>query len=140
MCWYKTWKKEISISGTLLKKTPNTHGGCKIHSIGRSLQQKEDYSKLAIIPYIHGTYENISNVLKSKQIKIVFHPPNSLRNILDKEKDRINPMQKKGVYLVPFSCKDVYIGESVRSIQIRLKEHCADIKHERKKSALAEHS
>ena len=86
------------------------------------------------------TFEKLANVLKNKQIKTIFHPQNSLRNILDKEKDRINPMQKKGVYLVPFSCEDVYIGESIRSIQIRLKEHCVDIKQKRKKSALVVHS
>ena len=86
------------------------------------------------------TFEKIANVSKNKQIKTIFRPQDSLRNILDKSKDRINPMQKKGVYLVPCSCEDVYISESGCSIQIRLKEHCADIKQERKKSTLAKHS
>ena len=61
--------------------------------------------------------------------------------MLEKEKDPVDPMLKKGVYSFPCSCEEEYIGETRRSIKTRLKEHCADIKHERtKNSAVAEHS
>ena len=50
-------------------------------------------------------------------------------------------MHHKGVYKTPCSCGDAYIGETGRSIEIRLKEHSADLRHERiKNSAIAEHS
>lgn len=61
--------------------------------------------------------------------------------MLDKEKDKINPKMKKGVYLIPYSCGDVYIGETCCSIKTRLREHCLDINHCRKKKlAVADHS
>jgi hypothetical protein len=47
----------------------------------------------------------------------------------------------KGVYSIPCSCGKVYIGETGRSMKIRLKEHNVDIKWNRThKSSLAEHS
>ena len=61
--------------------------------------------------------------------------------MLDKAKDPIDPMLKNGVYSLPCSCDEEYIGETGRSIKTRLKEHCVDIKHERiKNSVVAEHS
>ena len=37
--------------------------------------------------------------------------------------------------------REIYIEETGRAIKIRIKEHCADIRHERiKKSAIVEHS
>ena len=44
-------------------------------------------------------------------------------------------------YGIPCSCGKVYIGETERSVQVRLKEHCANIFHGRSKtSAIAEYS
>ena len=46
----------------------------------------------------------------------------------------------KGVYLIPCSCGTPYIGKTGRSINKRIQEHSADIRHGRtKSSALAEH-
>jgi hypothetical protein len=46
----------------------------------------------------------------------------------------------KGVYIIPCSCGTPYIGETGRSINQRISEHAADLKHMRtKSSALAEH-
>jgi len=56
-------------------------------------------------------------------------------------KDNIDRQQLKGVYKIDCSCGKSYIGETGRSMKIRLKEHTADIKNERSRtSALAEHS
>jgi len=47
----------------------------------------------------------------------------------------------KGVYVIPCSCGTPYIGETGRSINQRICEHAADIKHGRTRSfALAEHA
>ena len=68
-------------------------------------------------------------------------PENSLRNLLDKSRHPIDPKLRKGIYSIPCSCGEKYIGEIGRAINIRIKEHCVDIRHERiKKSAIAEHS
>ena len=61
--------------------------------------------------------------------------------MLDKAKDPIDPKHNKCVYVIPCSCGKVYIGETERSVQVRLKEHCANIFHGRSKtSAIAEYS
>ena len=61
--------------------------------------------------------------------------------MLDQAKDKVDPNKRTGVYVIPFSCGNEYIGETRREIEIRVKEHCAYIRHNRtKKSALAEHS
>ena len=59
---------------------------------------------------------------------------------MDTTKDKIDPRQMKGVYEIPCSCGMVYIRETDRSLQVRLKEHSVDIIHDgRDKSTLAEH-
>jgi len=45
------------------------------------------------------------------------------------------------VYTIPCSCGRDYIHEGGKSLNIRIKEHCTDIKHNQIKiSSLAEHS
>ena len=91
------------------------------------------------LPYIKGTTEKIAKIIRKVNIKFSFCPPNSLRTMLDHAKDSINPSLHRGVYSIPCTCGKQYIGEMGKSIQIILKEHIADIKHNRvKKSALAE--
>ena len=71
----------------------------------------------------------------------MFSPPNNIRKLLRSLKDPVDPRLKKGVYLIPCECGKAYIGETGRSIQTRVKEHCADIRLNRtQKSSLAEHS
>ena len=46
----------------------------------------------------------------------------------------------KGVYLIPCSCGTPYVGETGRSMRQRIREHVADIRHNRSHtSALVEH-
>ena len=123
--------------------------GYKIKDIKRAfkkaqkprIKNREDQRRKAFLPYIQGTIDKIAKVLKQKQIKTSFSPPNSLRNLLDKSKDPIDPKLRKGIYAIPCSCGEIYIGETSQAINIRIKEHCVDIRHERiKKSAIAENS
>ena len=97
--------------------------------------------RIMVLPYIQGTTDKVAKIRRKRKIRISFSPPNSLRNMLDKAKDPIDPKHKKGVYVIPCSCGKVYINETGRSVQVRLKEHCADIFHGLSKtSAIAEHS
>ena len=46
----------------------------------------------------------------------------------------------KGVYIIPSSCGTPYIGETGRSINQKISEHAADLKHRRESSCTsAEH-
>ena len=68
-------------------------------------------------------------------------PLNTIRMSLRSAKDTIDPKDMKGVYMIPYSCGSPYIGVTRRSINQRISEHAADLKHRRtKSSALAEHA
>ena len=93
------------------------------------------------LQYMQGVIDKIAKHLKKKSIDYVFSPLNNIRKILKSVKDPINPSLKKGVYMIPCECEKAYIGETRRSIQTRVKEHCADIRLNRtQKYALAQHS
>ena len=72
----------------------------------------------------------------------VAHSAARLKSRLVKAKDGFDPKKKKGaVYRMSCSCGSVYIGESGRPRDVRLKEHVADIKYARlDKSATARHA
>lgn len=54
--------------------------------------------------------------------------------------DSIDSKDMKGVYIISCSCGTPYIGDIDHSINQRISEHAADLKHRRSKSsALAEH-
>ena len=84
---------------------------------------------IVVLPYIQGTTDKVAKILRKRKIRIAFSPPNSLRNMLDKAKDPIDPKHNKCVYVIPGSCGILYINEIGCSVQVRLKEHCVDIFH-----------
>ena len=63
---------------------------------------------IVVLPYIQGTTDRVAKILRKRKIKIAFSLPNSLRNMLDKAKDPIDPKHKKIVYVIPCSCGKVY--------------------------------
>ena len=75
-------------------------------------------------------------------MKVVFRSGQSLRSMLTKVKDPLTiEKQAKVVYRVPCSCGEAYIGETVRRLETRVKEHRdACQKGALEKSALAEHA
>jgi UDP-N-acetyl-D-mannosaminuronate dehydrogenase len=65
------------------------------------------------LPYIKGTTEKITRILKKGNIKVSFSPPGTLRKMLDHAKDAINQ-----------DCKKVYIlshAPVVRNILVKQK-------------------
>jgi len=92
------------------------------------------------LPYIKGTTSKITKILNKQNINVAFTPSNTIRQLFNSVKDPINPNLQKGVYVIPCSCGKEYIGEIGRSLNIRIKEHTADLRRERtSKSALVEH-
>ena len=74
-------------------------------------------------------------------MKVVFKSGQSLRSMLTKVKDPLTKeKQAKVVYEIPYSCGKAYIGETVKRLETRVKEHqVACQKGAPQKSALAEH-
>ena len=104
---------------------------------GEVTEQQKTFVK---IPYVRGVSEQISKLLRPKGIQVA-HSAARLKSRLVKAKDGFDPKKKKGtVYRISCSCGSVYIGESGRPRDVRLKEHVADIKYARlDKSATARH-
>jgi hypothetical protein len=102
--------------------------------------KKEDSGKV-YLPFIQGITDKIAKILRKNNINTQFTTCGTIRQMMRSVKDNIDRQQLKGVYKIDCSCGKSYIGETGRSLKIRLKEHVADIKNERSRtSALVEHS
>ena len=97
---------------------------------------------LVMLPYTEGVSEDIRRVCRKFGMKVVFKSGLSLRSMLTKVKDTLALEKKsKVVYQVPCSCGEIYIGETLRRLETRMKEHRdACQKGTLEKSALAEHA
>jgi hypothetical protein len=94
----------------------------------------------AYIPYINNTYRRLSRMLAKYNIKSVAIPHRKIVNYLPQVKDAIG-LKTPGIYKIPCECGKVYIGQSGRSIHLRIKEHDRHIRlAQSNKSAVAEHS
>lgn len=94
--------------------------GYMMRNIRRAFKRAQDFVirnqhneieslKKVVIPYIQGTLDKITKVLRRKQIRTTFYPPNFLRNMLNRAKDPIDPMFRKGICSIPYSCGKMYI-------------------------------
>jgi hypothetical protein len=85
-------------------------------------------------------FNRISRVLAQHDIKSVGLPPRKISSFLRPVKDDLG-LRTPGVYSTPCECGQVYIGQTGRSVDTRLKELQRHIRLEHPdKSAVAEHS
>lgn len=97
--------------------------------------------KTARLPYIKGVTDKIGRLLRRADIRPVFHARNKIGGSLVQVKDRPDPLQDAGVYEIPCSCGLVYIGQTGRTVEERMREHMRhDRLHNIHKSALAQHA
>ncbi|XP_076396721.1 uncharacterized protein LOC143265924 [Megachile rotundata] len=91
------------------------------------------------LPYIQGTTDRIGRILREHNIRTVFTTHTKIGQLLTSPKDPQPQLSTPGVYKIPCSCGQVYIGETGRSVNTRLKEHerCARLGYIQ--SAVAEH-
>lgn len=55
-------------------------------------------------------------------------------------KDNCTEIQTPGIYEIPYSCRNSYIGKTDREIEVRIKEYKQDVVHNRiDKLTAAEH-
>jgi len=79
-------------------------------------------------------------MLTKHKIKSIAIPPRKISSYLPLTKDAPG-LKTPGIYKIPCECGKVYIGQSGRSIQLRIKEHERHIRLvQPDKSAVAEHS
>ena len=67
---------------------------------------------------------SIKKKLRRHNIHISFKTQQNLKNLLNNSKDKIDKLQHSGVYRMECdTCSASYIGETGRSINIRIDEH-----------------
>ena len=95
---------------------------------------------LVMLPYTEGVCDDIRHVYRKFGMKVVFRSGQSLCSMPNKVKDALS-MEKmsKVVYQVPCSCGKAYVGETVRRLETRMKEHWdACLKGALEKSVIAD--
>ena len=95
-----------------------------VDTSGRDEEQEKEKEPLVVIPYVAGMSVDIRRVCRKFNIRVVFKSGRTLRSMLTKVKDTL-PLGKQSnvVYRIPCSCGQVYIGETKRRLETRLKEH-----------------
>ena len=95
-----------------------------------------DVKSTAVLPYIQGVSEPLRRCLEQQSIGTIFKSDTTLRSHLVGLKDTVDPAkQDGGVYRIPCECGKVYIGETGRSMQERIKKQDRDIRLARTQTA-----
>jgi len=111
----------------------------------RTTPRREPVTELkstAILPYVQGVSKSLRRCLEQQGIRTLFKSDTTLWSHLVRPKDTVIPAKQDGVvYRIPCKCGKVYIGETGRSMQERVKEHDRDIRLTRiQTSAVSEHT
>ena len=98
--------------------------------------------KILCVPYIRGLSEKLERVCTPLGVRAVFKPTRTLRQTLMQLKNCIPEEKKRSVvYEVP--CKDcgkTYIGETKRTLNVRLSEYKQAVKRGDPKNGIAVHA
>ncbi|XP_068704217.1 uncharacterized protein [Montipora foliosa] len=114
----------------------------KTRKTSSSAETTIEYKSTAVSPYVKGLSEQLRRCLQQQGIRAVFKSETTLRSHLVRPKDAVEPTKQDGVvYRIPCECGKVYIGETGRPTQGRIKEHERDIRLARTQtSAVSEHA
>ena len=104
--------------------------------------QDDKKSRIITIPYIVAMSEDIRRICRRFDIKVAFKSGQTLRSQLSRVKERLPTMMRSSVvYKIPCTCGKVYIGETTKRLETRVREHQnACRSREFDKSAIAEHA
>ena len=108
----------------LVKKTLMTHALLRTAETSEP-QQLDKAPKTLCTPYIKGLNEKIAKVCVPLGVKPVFRPKKTLKRELMQVKNRTPEQKQTGVvYEIPCKdCSEVYVGETKRTLKVRLTEH-----------------
>ena len=102
-------------------------------------EPRQEFISTAVLPYIKGVSKSLHRCLQQQGVRTVFKSVTTLRSHLVRQKDTLEPTKQDGVvYKIPCECGKVYIGETGRAMQDRIKEHDRDIRLYT--SAVSEHA
>ena len=105
-------------------------------------RETAEFKSTAVLPYIKGVSEPLHRHLQQQGIRTVFKSDTTIRSRLVRPKDPADPNKEDSVfYTIPCTCGKVYIGETGRPMQERMKEHDRDIRLARtQNSVVSEHA
>ena len=121
----------------LVKKTLTTHPS-PLPERSPEPEQLDDAPKILCTPYIRGLSEKIEKVCAPLGVKPVFRPKRTLKRELMQVKNRTPEQKQTGmVYNIPCEdCPEVYVGETKRTLKVRLSEHRQAVKRGDPKNAI----
>ncbi|XP_066019723.1 uncharacterized protein [Pocillopora verrucosa] len=107
-----------------------------------SAEPANEFKATAVLPYVKGLSEQLRRCLQQQGVRAVFKLETTLRSQLVRPKDAVDPDKRDGVVSrIPCQCGKVYIGETGRPQQDRIKEHDRDIRLAcTETSAVSEHA
>jgi hypothetical protein len=106
----------------------------------RTAKTNDKPTSPAYIPYTQTTYGQLSRMLAKQDIKSVALQPRKISSYFPTVQDALG-LRTPGVHSIPCECVRVCIGQSGRSIQLRIKGHNRYIRlAQPDKSVVAEHS
>ena len=106
----------------------------------KTIKTEDKPISTAYLPYTQTTYGRISRMLAKYNNKSVGTPPKKISSYMPPTEDAPG-LRTPGIYKIPCECGKVYIRQSGRSVQLRIKEHERHIRlAQPDKSAVAEHS
>jgi hypothetical protein len=106
----------------------------------RTAKTNDKPTSTAYIPYTQTTYGRLNRMLAKHNLTSVSLPPTKISSYFPPVKDALG-LRTPGIYSIPCECGRVYIGQSGRSTQLRIKEHNRHIRlAEPDRSAVVEHS
>jgi hypothetical protein len=104
-----------------------------------STKEKEKPRATAYLPYVRGTTDRISRILKPHNISTIFSTDRKISSMLKSLKD-VTHNEAHGIYEVPCgSCEKTYVGRTNRKISARIDEHRVSVKSRDSSSALPLH-
>lgn len=95
-----------------------------------------------VIPYVWGVSKKIRRIAASFDLRTAFHSRLILERLLCSKTPSLEMLDKKNIiYNIPCECGKVYLGETCRSLRVRLYEHKKNVKRGSNTagSKLAEH-
>ncbi|XP_067672623.1 uncharacterized protein [Haliotis asinina] len=118
-------------------------------TINKTLKDREPRPKPSpspirvTIPYLGPISHQISRLIKTKaSIDVTFSSGKTIKTYLKangKGPSCEHPNPRGCIYQIPCNCGDLYIGETLRPINTRMKEHQTSVRKLDQKSAISEH-
>ena len=83
-----------------------------------------EFKFTAVLPHVKGLSHQLRRCLQQQGVRAFFKSETTLRSHLVPPKDPADPTkQDDAVYRIPLECGKIYIGETGRPMQDRIKEH-----------------